>query len=54
MSIEHLEKKVIAWAWDRGIFPKSTELTRYDKMAEEFEELTDALFPRMAWTWKAA
>lgn len=45
MSIEALEERVIEWAKDRGIFEQSTPLTRYRKMAEEFEELTDELFP---------
>jgi len=45
MSIEQLERQVIAWAYDRGIFAESTPETRYNKMAEEFEELTGELFP---------
>jgi NTP pyrophosphatase (non-canonical NTP hydrolase) len=45
MSIEDLEKQVIKWAWDRGIFPESTEQTRFDKFYEEVEELTDTAFP---------
>jgi NTP pyrophosphatase (non-canonical NTP hydrolase) len=45
MSIEALEKQVIKWATERGIFEHSTEYTRYDKFYEEVEELTDAAFP---------
>ena len=45
MSLESLEQQVIKWAKDRGIFAESTPLTRLKKMAEEFGELTDELFP---------
>jgi hypothetical protein len=38
MSIEALEKQVIEWATERGIFEHSTEYTRYDKFYEEVEE----------------
>jgi NTP pyrophosphatase (non-canonical NTP hydrolase) len=45
MSVEGLEYRVIEWARERGIFAESTEMTRYKKMAEEFEEFTDELIP---------
>ena len=45
MSIENLEKQVVQWAYDRGIFKKSTEDSRWSKFAEEVEELFDATYP---------
>lgn len=45
MTIENLEKNVIKWANDRELYRYSTDLTRYHKMAEEFEELADEMFP---------
>ena len=45
MSIEQLEKQVIEWAEDRGIFAESTDRTRWDKFFEELEEFTDAAWP---------
>ena len=45
MSIENLEKKVVQWAEERGIFQKSTEWTRFDKFFEEVLELEDELLP---------
>jgi NTP pyrophosphatase (non-canonical NTP hydrolase) len=44
MSIEGLQEKVIEWANQRDLYRLSTDLTRFDKMAEEFEELVDELF----------
>jgi NTP pyrophosphatase (non-canonical NTP hydrolase) len=45
MSIEALEKQVIKWAWEKGIFPESTRDTRFGKFIEEVEEFTDAMYP---------
>lgn len=45
MSIERLEKNVIRWANQRDLYRQSTPMTRFEKMVEEFEELTDELFP---------
>ena len=44
MSIENLEKQVVQWAYDRGIFTESTEQTRWGKFCEEIEELSDEIF----------
>ena len=43
MSIETLEKQVVQWAEERGIFENSTVYTRYKKFAEEVEEFTDEI-----------
>jgi NTP pyrophosphatase (non-canonical NTP hydrolase) len=45
MSIEGLQEKVIKWANKRDLYRQSTNMTRYKKMAEEFEEFTDELLP---------
>jgi NTP pyrophosphatase (non-canonical NTP hydrolase) len=40
-----LEKQVLEWAYDRGIFAESTEKTRFAKFMEEIQELIDELWP---------
>ena len=45
MSIEETEQQVLRWAYDRGIFAESTEVTRWEKFLEEVEELVDAIDP---------
>jgi len=43
MSIEETEQQVSKWAYDRGIFAESTEVTRWEKFLEEVGELGDAI-----------
>jgi NTP pyrophosphatase (non-canonical NTP hydrolase) len=43
MTIEKLEQAVIRWANDRDLYLYSTDVTRLKKMAEEFEELEEAV-----------
>jgi NTP pyrophosphatase (non-canonical NTP hydrolase) len=43
MTIEKLEQAVIRWANDRDLYRYSTDVTRLKKMAEEFEELEEAV-----------
>lgn len=44
MTYEILEKNIIKWAQERGIFEKSNALKQIDKTQEELLETKDALY----------
>jgi NTP pyrophosphatase (non-canonical NTP hydrolase) len=43
MSIENIEKQVVQWAEERGMFEYKRHLPRLDKFYEEVEELVDEI-----------
>lgn len=43
MIFENLEKAVVQWGIDRGLLPHSMPLAQAIKLAEELDELVDAL-----------
>jgi NTP pyrophosphatase (non-canonical NTP hydrolase) len=43
MNFSELNKKIIQWAKDRGIFDKATPLSQWNKTNEEVIELRDAI-----------
>jgi len=45
LTVEILEALVVTWAYERGIYEKSTEYTRLEKVWEEMYELKEAMLP---------
>lgn len=43
MTFTSLERRVLAWAKDKGILDKATPLTQIEKTIEEIEETKEAL-----------
>jgi len=44
-DFKELEQKVIEWAKDRDLYRLSTDVTRWEKCFEEFEEFEEAAWP---------